>query len=464
LNSLLKSFLKDGRWKIFLIAILSLAIANLFMYNPSPEVTFVVDFLTFVLLFGLNALVGGMLGRALASVSEKYVKNCKPIVGLLRLGLWLPVLVMWAVPLESLLGVLSVAMAAGYYHLSLRNLLFLDLRQAKSVATAETILHALLITLLIQVLQSEFGWFMAYDSHGLLMATSALTLILVTLYLLRTRMSYDFAVTADVHTRIVEGVITDDSRLSPSTRLIIASVLLLSWQGLSFLGLDAWISSPWSVAKMMMSDLSAHYALWEDIAVSVAEICLGLLISVMGVIYLWEFLSSGSGIQHSASKFLYFTYIAPIVFVPWLVRGGILRGFWLVTASVALLSFFPALRVSSRLTSRPRKIKLLLGSLEALPYAFVGMLFGEAMSSFRGLGFELTPVQYNSRGGSAEAMSLFLIVAFLMAFMSRLLMWSARTETNSSGTLLTSRNNSEKEMTCSVISGIVNRLYEDKRD
>jgi hypothetical protein len=409
-------------WKAFLITILVLSFLDFFGigFNPSPELEVVV---------GSVALVGGMLGTGLAFISQKYVTNIKATANALRLGLWIPVFGMWAVPWVSPLGTLTVAAATCYYHLASRSLLFLEPLQAKSLVKAETILHALLITLLIQVLEpSGFEWFAIDDSYGPVKASSTLIFILVALYLVSTKMAYGFAIAAKVHSKIAEDFISNDGRLSVKTKLVSAAVIALIWQALSLLALDTWISSPWSVLKMAISDLLSGYPLWSDIAASVGEICLGLFICVAITFYLYEFLSTRITIQSPVWKFLYFTHITPIIFVPWLFHWGILRGFWLATACVALLSFSPVFRVLSGLANRSAKLQVIVASLEALPNAFVGMLFSETMNSFGGLGFALTPVTADSRGGAEKSMALLLIVFLLMALMSWLLRCMARTE------------------------------------
>ena len=439
----MKRLPKTRRGKIFFIASVLLAVANFVIFRASPEAKFISGFIALVLHFGSVALLGVLLGKGLAFIFRKYVTNIKATTNALRLGLWLPVIAMWAVWdvfFVSPLGILAVTLAACYYDLLSRSMLFPDAQQFKLVVTAEVVLHALLITLMMQVLESGFGWFAAYESHGLLKATITLIFILVTLYLVSTKMEYDFAVTSKVHSKIAEDLVSNNSRLSVRISVIIAAVVAIVWQALSMLTVDTWISSPWNVLKMAISDFSSGSRLWSDIATSVGEICLGLLICVVIIPYLCEFLLTRITMQSFVSKILYFTYIAPIVFVPWLFWWGILRGFWLATACVALLSFFPFFRVFSGLSSRSAKLKVLLACLEALPYAFVGMLFSESMNSFGGLGFALTPVRAESRGGAAESIALLLIVCFILSLTSWLLRCLARAEKRGRGSGVYHRN------------------------
>jgi hypothetical protein len=406
-------------------------LGNLFLigFNPSPELKVITGFIALVIHFGLVALLGRMLGTALAFVIEKFVRNTNATANALRLGIWIPVIGMWAVPvpLVSLLATLAVTAATCYYHLTVRSLLFLDPQQTKSLVTAETILHALLITLLIQLLEPGFGWFAVYESYGLLKALGTLIFVLFTLYVVSTTMRSNFIVTAEVHSKIAEEFVSTDSRSSLSSTIIVGAVFAVVWQTLSWYGLDAWISSPWSVLKVAIRGLSSDYYLWRDIAPSLAEICLGLAVSGGIALYLREFLSSLTTMQSSPWRFLYLTHITPIVFLPLLIHWRILRGFWVATACVGLLSFFPLFRVLSGLTGRSAKFKFILGSLEALPYAFVAMLFGETMHSFGGLGFTLTSAT-GSRGSPAEAMAIVLIIVLLMTSMAWLLKYLARTE------------------------------------
>jgi hypothetical protein len=76
----------------------------------------------------------------------------------------------------------------------------------------------------------------------------------------------------------------------------------------------------------------------------------------------------------------------------------------------ASLSFFPFVQALWGLRNQPIKVQLLLAADDALPFAFVGMLFGETMNAVAGLGFMLSTTQRLSESLAVSVAALGLLI------------------------------------------------------
>jgi ABC-type nitrate/sulfonate/bicarbonate transport system permease component len=108
------------------------------------------------------------------------------------------------------------------------------------------------------------------------------------------------------------------------------------------------------------------------------------------------------------------TGVVPIALsVLFLIWFGILTSGQTV-AGVALLTCFPFLQVLWGLRDRPLLCRILLAIDDALPFGFVAMLFGEAMSSVAGLGFLMMSMHTDERLTDEGLAAAILTVALLI--------------------------------------------------
>jgi hypothetical protein len=85
---------------------------------------------------------------------------------------------------------------------------------------------------------------------------------------------------------------------------------------------------------------------------------------------------------------------------------------------------FPAARALWSYTNFPLASRLLIAVDEALPYAFLGMVFGELYASTAGLGFLI--VVARAQLFIAEAMGTALITFGLLVFISSMLRFAVK--------------------------------------
>jgi hypothetical protein len=152
--------------------------------------------------------------------------------------------------------------------------------------------------------------------------------------------------------------------------------------------------------------------------VSSQELVEGLLLTGIAAIIGVKMIQAAAGSTIRSSWFFAMTHTVPVVlaisFMPWI---GI--GHWLRATIVAAVSFLPFVQSLWGLRDQPLASRILLALDNALPYAFVGMLFGQLWASTAGLGFFI--VVSRAQGNRTEPVATSLIAFGLMVVVSLLL-------------------------------------------
>jgi len=174
---------------------------------------------------------------------------------------------------------------------------------------------------------------------------------------------------------------------------MITLVVMFLWQLLGSAGLFPEISSPLRVAKaawrfvVFSAVISNEYStnIWRHLLLSIWEILAGIAVAGGLSLLIYGIVSSKETARKQLFPILPFTFVVPIVFsVLFIIWTGILSSGQTV-AGVAFLTFFPFLQALWALRDRRPLCRFLLAIDDALPFGFVAMLFGEAMSSIAGL-------------------------------------------------------------------------------
>jgi ABC-type nitrate/sulfonate/bicarbonate transport system permease component len=157
--------------------------------------------------------------------------------------------------------------------------------------------------------------------------------------------------------------------------------------------------------------------LWWDIAASIREIGEGLLLGgVLAYVLVRVLDASDSRIR--LSWILALTHILPIIIAVRLIMGvGI--GHWFKVIIIAASCLFPFGETLWGVRTAPRVTRLLIALDNALPYAFAGMLLGEAWASTECLGFFI--IVARASGNRTEALAASMIALAAMALVSLLL-------------------------------------------
>jgi ABC-type nitrate/sulfonate/bicarbonate transport system permease component len=214
---------------------------------------------------------------------------------------------------------------------------------------------------------------------------------------------------------------SEENRKSLLGVLVLMGTSIASWQLLSMYGLHSTLSAPLDAFKMAYRLLLGDgipppldNVLWGDIGVSLAEIFGGLVLGGGVALVVYKSSFAGNFWRKRLVLVLPLTYITPIMISPFLLGWGILTGASQTTIGVALLSFFPFIQVLWGLPDCPLACRILAAADEALPPAFVAMLFGETMHAFSGLGFFMLTVRDHTHRATEAVATLLIIIALLI--------------------------------------------------
>jgi ABC-type nitrate/sulfonate/bicarbonate transport system permease component len=163
--------------------------------------------------------------------------------------------------------------------------------------------------------------------------------------------------------------------------------------------------------------------LWSDLAASAQEVAEGLLLAGIIALIIVKMLHVVAESTILSSWLFAITHTVPIVlaiwFLPWIGAGH-----WFKAVTVAAVSCLPFLQSLWGLRDQPFTKRILLALDNALPYAFLGMLFGEMYAATAGLGFFI--VVARAVGNRTEALATSMIAFGLMVAVSVTLRLAAK--------------------------------------
>lgn len=365
--------------------------------DPTPNREIAIGFIAFVAQFFLTVLIGALIGIGLGEAILKSQALAQLLLNFFWLGQWFAVIGLWATSFISILGLLAVVATGAYYSLLFNGAVDRNTSLRRLLTVREVTLYGLMVAVLVHVLEpTGFAWFAVLNPYGEVRAVAVLLFVVLTNYLMSTAVSLGIRTTADARTGDIRtsALLGDRKHRAPKGfGVIFLLVSLVIWQVMSSLNLLPG-SSPWSVARSAVtilttggSQFSSRSDAWAQIGMSIFEIALGLTLSLSFAYWLC------SGLRKKMRPWVFqslqFTYVTPILVVPFFLKYGVLAGMWLTTCAVFFLSFYPCFRFLWALKADPGIKRLFAASSEALPYAFVGMLFGETLHSFQGLGFAM---------------------------------------------------------------------------
>jgi ABC-type nitrate/sulfonate/bicarbonate transport system permease component len=399
------------------------------------------------------SLLGGGIGVFVGSVILRSTWLSQATLRFLRLGQWLSFFVFWALPiwgfkegqrtdavfltvvlLTVLIALLPTVTLAGCYHfLSARFTLGLSRREARPRVLRAIILHALLISLIWQILIHPYGWdwFSFPSTATTVQGYAGLILLVAFLLLLDLMFRSDFDHRAAEKGIILERELAGGTWKSPVGAVVLALAFLTLWLLFSTSLKKVFLVSPpkevfeAGYRLLFSGTVPQGETVWGDIGFSLLEIFGGILLAGLAAFVVCQSLFVSVVIRNLALRLLPVTYIAPVilwlvVFV-WMFRGGVRVFVWHSIVAVACLTFFPFVYVLWGLRECPFFCRALLAVDEALPYAFVAILLAEQYTATAGLGFFITVA--NATYQITEALTTSLITVFLLVVLSSTLRW-----------------------------------------
>jgi ABC-type nitrate/sulfonate/bicarbonate transport system permease component len=404
-----------------------------------------------VLLSALTTtILAGGPGVALGYVIHKKEFLSHYTLRFLRLGLWLPVYLFWGLPIWRIpihddgfmlaldkigTGVMatgpSVFLAASYNYLHARVRTHGDETKISLALFREVLLFALLLTLLWQLFFPRvwpWGWLV----HSLAANYAAVSAIAATVFFVNLLCRW----TLRDRTESNDAKRIDQSQGQNSHSLMAVLLLILIilsfWQVLGStvrnrFGIAAPIEVGQAIVQLLVTSSNAFMdksttTIWFDIGVSLVNIFAGVGLATLLAM---AFVKAGSKyLSLKLSSFIMtLTCIAPIalgnLIMLWFGIGILQKIITLVC-----FSFFPLAQAFWNCRSSQLMPTILLSIDAGLPYAFIGMLFSEAMAATSGIGFFM--IVFPANGHLAEATATGLIAFTLLTAISLALRFTAR--------------------------------------
>jgi len=398
----------------------------------------------------ITTIFAGGLGVALGYMTHKKEVFSHYTLRFLRLGLWLPVylfwgLSIWRIPIHDdgfMLGVNkigtglmatgpSVFLAACYNYLHARARTHGDKTKIGLALFREVLLFALLLTLLWQVFFPRvwpWGWLV----HSLAVNYAAVSAIVAAVFFVNLLCRW----TLRDRTESNDAKRIDQSQRQNSYSLIASLFLILIiltlWQVLGStvrnkFGIAAPIEVGQAIVQLLVTGSDAFAdkrttTIWFDIGVSLVNIFAAVGLAALLAM---AFVKAGSKYLSLklSSLIMALTCIARIalgnLIMAWLGIGILQK-----ITTLICFSFFPLAQAFWNCRSSQLMPLILLSIDAGLPYAFLGMLFSEAMVSTSGIGFFM--LVFPADGHLAEATATGLIAFSILAAISLALRFTAR--------------------------------------
>ncbi len=413
--------------------------------------TFLVDFGSLLVITGVVSLLAGGFGVLASKLLQRNDWLANSTQRLLRLGMWLPFFVLWGLPiwrsgkknyweLEVWLEAITLGVAAAgptvflgacYYHLASRNAPSFDHRRDRFKVLRAIFLLALLISILCQLFFVTAWPWKWTNTEFYIVAAWAAAVLLAGLELLMNRIT-GWRLGRDVESP--PGVLARESRLGDTRSLIgaagITTAGLIVWQlcGAFFKEIVTPTETSGAAYALLVTGTANVFkgagTIWKDVQVSLIEMTGGLAVAALFALLASEVFSGRTSLK-PALGLLSLTCVAPIVLASRVIFWvGI--GFWQKALTIVCFVFFPLLQALCSYRTTRVVPRLLVAIDEALPYAFLGMVFAEAYAATAGLGFLIIVASADSFVAEAIAASsitfalLVVISIVLRLFVRRL--------------------------------------------
>jgi ABC-type nitrate/sulfonate/bicarbonate transport system permease component len=323
-----------------------------------------------------------------------------------------------------------------YNYLSARHTLQLKSQTAAFTTFTYVILDTLLISFLAQVLIYANGWQWFwpwfFPNVEWMARPAAVVLLLGTFSFLLLRISgFTLEKLADVTGTITINQLRHTNWISFGGAGLLWILCFALWDQLDVLIKDVFAIPPLrTVSRGGYKLLTSGYTIansekpvWPDVAVSAQELAEGLLLSGIIAFIAAKMCRAVARSRLHSSWLLAVTHTVPIPLavslLPWI---GV--GHWFKGITVATVSCLPFLQSLWGLREQPFLSRILMALDNALPYAFLGMLFGEIYAATAGLGFFI--VVARAEGYRVEALATSLIAFGLMVVVSLTLRFVAK--------------------------------------
>jgi ABC-type nitrate/sulfonate/bicarbonate transport system permease component len=357
---------------------------------------------------------GSLVGVAAAYSVLHSRRLTEAMLRFLRLGIWLPFPLLFMRSYRAVWWGIATAMLCGsYYYLVARQLLSLNGREVLRYVGRETILQLFLFTLLAQLWLGYWQWPAYWALFEPRVGFQVLAMMAIFIAFINWVFHSDFEGAARTREIVLSRQLESANRSSLLGAIIIAIVCLLILQGYASLWFYRSYVSPTPPVSTLdglraARDLFGGSEIWRDIQVSLVEISLGLVLSCFMALIV-AMLCVSNILRSVLFFFLPLTFISSLAaylltfVLVFLYVGNLGLGLWHKILAVGCLTFFPYFQTWWALRNQPKLYRVLLALDDALPFAFIAMLFGEVMASTAGLGFMMLAADWQFEWDKALA-------------------------------------------------------------
>ncbi len=401
-----------------------------------------------VVSFAPAVLFGGMTGLILGISCAPFPLFADALIRFLRVVQWLPFLLTWALPIWppqvrfgivdwliiALINVTAVVLSTWYRYLSRRSLPKREWRRTLLDVGRHAASKALFISLIAQFWLSPNGWdwFDMMSPGAPDRGLAVLLVLLFLIFLINVIFRSDFEQTANNTVAVIENESQTFNRSSALGAFALGCLCLIIWiYSRKFLYSYLFLSYPLAVINALVDTLkpsaitviNGSESIWSAFAFSLAVLSSGLAVGVGFAFLLAESQFNHPLVKRCAIHIIPFTYVVPLLLsLFWVIWVGVAPQSLRTGFGVALLSFYPAVDVLWGSANKSVYSRLSLAAAEALPFAFVGLIVGDAIFATHGLSFLMIVGRVKSATLVAgTAVAFFVIIVFLM--LSALLRW-----------------------------------------
>jgi ABC-type nitrate/sulfonate/bicarbonate transport system permease component len=220
---------------------------------------------------------GWVLGVAIGSLVLYNSWLSEATIRFLRIGLWLPFLVIFAVPETFWLGIAAVTLCSCYHFLAGRSLLGLQGNELRRYVAREATLQALFISLISQIWVQRWMWFIFAWPRNPAMGFGVLAVLVVFLGFVNWVFRSNFDVIAEMGSTVLSKELSGAGWQSFLGVLLLTVACLATWQLFSASRFNFLHSS-------LLEALKAAYYLfmsgeiWGDIGRSLLELVGGIVL------------------------------------------------------------------------------------------------------------------------------------------------------------------------------------------
>jgi len=394
-------------------------------------------------------LVGGFSGISCGAVIVRSPSLTSAVVRVLRVGLWMSFFVAWSLPVWEFdqpevpnllvaftLATGAVLFAACYEYLTARSTHGVEWLGIRRHARKEIAIQGLFICLLSQVWIRPVGWnwfAVVGGSMNVAVGYAAMIITLLIVKLLNRLTNRTFDQDAELR-----GLILLKETFGEKNRSVVWVMVLLGigsivlWELLSQISFHRFVSSPLEIARSLFTIIrqgnpQLKGTVSQHLFVSLLEVTGGTILGGGLGITVCRWMSRNSSVHDCLTRYLPLTHITLMTIFPLLVSWTPIENIdpWRTSIGVGFLTFFPFLEAAWGLRDQPLLCRILLAIDRALPYGFVAMLFGEAISAVAGVGFSMVVLRHVG-APLADGMALACLLFAIWATVSCTLRFTVR--------------------------------------